>query len=160
MGCGTPGLPVHHYLPEFAQTHVRWFDDAIQPSHPLSFPSPPTFNLSQHQGFFPKSQIFVSGAHSIGASASTSVILMNIQGLFPLGFTGLICLLSKRLSRVFFNITFESINSLALSLFYCPTHICTWLLEIYGALLAKWCLYFLLCCQCFSLKEQAAFILA
>ena len=54
MGCGTPGLPVHHYLPEFAQTHVRWFDDAIQPSHPLSFPSPPTFNLSQHQGFFSK----------------------------------------------------------------------------------------------------------
>ena len=54
MGCSTPGLPVHHYLPEFAQTHVRWFDDAIQPSHPLSSSSPPTFNLSQHQGFFPK----------------------------------------------------------------------------------------------------------
>ena len=48
--CSTPGLPVHHQLPEFTQTHVHWVGDAIQPSHPLSSPSPPTFNLSQHQG--------------------------------------------------------------------------------------------------------------
>ena len=52
-----------------------------------------------------KSQIFASGGHSIGASASTSVLLMNIQGLFPLGLTGLVSLLSERLSRVFSNIT-------------------------------------------------------
>ena len=44
--CRTPGLPVHHWLPEFTQTHVHWVGDAIQPSHPLSSPSPPTFNLS------------------------------------------------------------------------------------------------------------------
>ena len=48
--CSTPGLPVHHQLPEFTQTHVHWVGDAIQPSHPLSSPSPPIFNLSQHQG--------------------------------------------------------------------------------------------------------------
>jgi len=48
--CSTPGLPVHHQLPELIQIHVHWFSDAIQPSHPLSSPSP-TFNLSQHQGF-------------------------------------------------------------------------------------------------------------
>jgi len=48
--CSTPGLPVHHQLPEFAQTHVHRVSDALQPSHPLSSPSPPTFNLSQHQG--------------------------------------------------------------------------------------------------------------
>ena len=48
----TPGLPVHHQLPEFTQTHVHWVRDAIQPSHPLSSPSPPAFNLSQHQGLF------------------------------------------------------------------------------------------------------------
>ena len=48
----TPGLPVYHHLPEFTQTHVHWVGDAIQPSHPLSSPSPPTFNLSQHQGLF------------------------------------------------------------------------------------------------------------
>ena len=52
MNCSTPGLPVHYQLPEFTQTHVHWVDDAIQPSHPLSSPSPPTFNLSQHQGHF------------------------------------------------------------------------------------------------------------
>ena len=52
MDCSTPGLPVHHQLPELAQTHVHWISDAIQPSHPLSSPSPPTFNLSQHQGLF------------------------------------------------------------------------------------------------------------
>ena len=48
----TPGLPVHHQLPEFTQTHVHRVSDAIQPSHPLSSPSPPTFNLSQHHGLF------------------------------------------------------------------------------------------------------------
>ena len=52
MNCSTPGFPVLHHLPEFAQTHVHWVDDAIQLSHPLSSPSPPAFNLSQHQGFF------------------------------------------------------------------------------------------------------------
>ena len=52
MDCSTPGVPVHHQLPEIAQTHVHWVGDAIQPSHPLSSPSPLTFNLSQHQGLF------------------------------------------------------------------------------------------------------------
>ena len=52
MDCSTPGLPVHHQLPELAQTHVHGVSDAIQPSHPLSSPSPPAFNLSQHQGLF------------------------------------------------------------------------------------------------------------
>ena len=50
--CSTPGLPVHHDLPEFTQTHVDRVSDAIQPSHPLSPPSPPALNLSQHQGLF------------------------------------------------------------------------------------------------------------
>ena len=52
MDCSTPGLPVHHQLPEFTQTHVHRVGDSIQPSHPLSSPSPPAFNLSQHQGLF------------------------------------------------------------------------------------------------------------
>ena len=51
MDYNTPGLPVHRQFLEFTQTHVQ-VDDAIQPSHPLSSPSPPTFNLSQHQGLF------------------------------------------------------------------------------------------------------------
>ena len=70
----TPGLPVHHKLPEFTQTHVHLVGDAIQPSHPLSSPSPPAPNLSQHQG-----QLFASGGQSIGVSASTSVLPMNTQ---------------------------------------------------------------------------------
>ena len=50
MNLSTPGLPVHHQLPEFTQTHVHWVSDAIQPSHPLLSPSLPAFNFSQHQG--------------------------------------------------------------------------------------------------------------
>ena len=52
MNCSTPGLPVHHQLPEFTQTHVHQVGDAIQPSHPLSSPSPPAPNPSQHQSLF------------------------------------------------------------------------------------------------------------
>ena len=52
MDCSTPGSPVLHYLPEFVQIHVHWVGDAIQPSHPLSSPSPSALNLSQHQGLF------------------------------------------------------------------------------------------------------------
>ena len=52
MNYSTPGLPVHHQLLESTQTHVHWVGDAIQPSHPLSSPSPPTLNLSPHQGLF------------------------------------------------------------------------------------------------------------
>ena len=52
MDCSTPGFPVHHQLPEFAQIHVHQVSDSIQPSHPLLSPSPPAFNLSQHQGLF------------------------------------------------------------------------------------------------------------
>ena len=52
MDCNTPGFLVHHQLPEFPQTHVHWVSDAIQPSHPLSSPFPPAFDLSLHQGLF------------------------------------------------------------------------------------------------------------
>ena len=52
MDCSRPGLPVHHQLPEFTQTHFHWVGDVIQPSHPLLSPFPSTFNLSQHQGHF------------------------------------------------------------------------------------------------------------
>ena len=52
MDCSLPGFPVHHQLPELAQTHVHWVSDAIQPSHSLSSPCPPAFNLSQHQSLF------------------------------------------------------------------------------------------------------------
>ena len=61
MDCSTPSLPVHHQLPESTQTHVHRVGDAIQPSHPLSSPSPPALNLSQHQGLFK----WVSSLHQV-----------------------------------------------------------------------------------------------
>ena len=83
MDCSMPGFPDLHYLPEFAQTHVHWVGDAIQPSHPLSPPFPPVFNLSQHQGLFQ----WVGSLNQVakGLGASVSVLPMNIQGWFPLG---------------------------------------------------------------------------
>ena len=102
MDCNMPGLPVHHQLPEFIQIHVHWVGDAIQPSHPV-------VPFSSHLKSFPASgssqmsQFFISGSQSIGVSASASVLPMNIQDLFPLGWTDWISLLSKILSRVFFN---------------------------------------------------------
>ena len=99
MSHSTPGLPVHYQLPEFTQTHVYRVGDAIHPSHPLSSPSLPTFNLSQH--LFQMSQFFTSGGQSIAVSASASVLPMIIQDWFPLGWTGWISLQSKGLSRVF-----------------------------------------------------------
>ena len=81
IDCSITGFPVYHQLPELSQTHVHQVGDAIQPSHPLSSPSPPAFNLSQHQGL-------LIGSQSIGVSASASVLPMNIQDWFLLGLTG------------------------------------------------------------------------
>ena len=113
--CSTPGFPILHYLLEFVQTHARWVSDAIQPSHPLSPPSPPALNLSQHRGF-PVSQLSTSGGQSTGASASASVLPVNIQGWFPLGWL-VQSPCSPRDSQEFPPVLqFKSINSLALSL--------------------------------------------
>ena len=104
MNYSTPGLPVHHQLPEFTQTHVHRVGDAIQPSHPLLSPSPLAFSFPA-SGSFQMSQFFTSGGQRIGASASASVLLMNIRDWFPLGWNGWISLQSKELSRVFSNAT-------------------------------------------------------
>ena len=129
MDCNTPGFPVLYSLWKFAQTHVHWIRDAIQPSHSLSSPSTPAYNLSQHQGLTMR-QFFASGGQSIRASTSASVLPMNIQDWFPLGFTGLNSLQSKRLSRVFSNTTFQKHQffSTQLSL-WSNSHIHTWPLE-------------------------------
>ena len=95
-----------YQFPEFAQTHIHWEDDAIQPPNPLSSPSPAALNLSQHQGLF-MSQLFTSGCQSIGVSASTSVLPRNTQDWSPFGWTDWISLQSKGLSRVFSNTTVQ-----------------------------------------------------
>ena len=92
--CSTPGFPVLHHLPELAQTHVHWVSDAIQPSQPV-VPFSSCLQSFPASGSFPMSRLFTSGGQSIGASASASVLAMNIQGWFPLGCTGLIFLLSN-----------------------------------------------------------------
>ena len=106
MDCSMPGFSVLPCLPEFAQTQVHWVDDAIKPSHallPSSFSSRlQSYSVSES---FPMSQFFTSGGPSIGASASASVLPMNIQGWFPLGLTGLISLQSKGLSSIFSSTT-------------------------------------------------------
>ena len=102
-----PGLPVHHQLLEFTQTHVHRVGDAIQPSHPLSSPTPSAPQSLPASGSFPMSQLFAWGGQSIGVSASASALPMNIQDWFPLGWTGWISLQSKGLSRVFSNTTVQ-----------------------------------------------------
>ena len=108
-------------------------------------------------GSFPRSQFFASGSQSIGASASATVLPMNIQDWFPLGWTGWILLLSKELSRVFSNTTVwkHQLFCAQLSLWF-NSHIRTRLLKktqlcLYGCFLAMWCLCFSICCLGFSL---------
>ena len=109
MDCSMPGFPVHHQLLDFTQTHVHWVGDATQLSH-LSSPSSPTFNLFPISGSFPMSQFFTSGGQSIEVSASASILPVNIQDWFPLGWTGGISFLSKGNSRVFSNTTIQKIK--------------------------------------------------
>ena len=148
------GLPVHHQLPEFTQTHVHQVSGAIQPSHPLSSPSPPAPNLSQHQlwchpaisssvvpfssllqsfptsGYFQMSQLFASDGQSTGVSASASVLPKNTQDWSPLGWTGWISLQSKGISRVFSNTTVQKHQFFGTQLSsQSNSHIHTWPLE-------------------------------
>ena len=82
MDWGTPGFPVHHQLPELAQTHVHWVGDAIQPSHPLPSPSPPALNLSQHQGLFQ----WVSSSHKVAKVLEFQLQYQSFQWIFRTDF--------------------------------------------------------------------------
>ena len=82
MDCSMPGFPVHHQPLEFSQTHVHWVSDAIQLSHPLSSPSPPTFNLSQHQGLFQR----VSSSHQMAKVLEFQLQHQSFQWIFRTDF--------------------------------------------------------------------------
>ena len=82
MHCCTPGLPVHHHLPEFTQTHVHWVSDAIQPSHPLLSPSPPAFNHFQHQRLFK----WVSSSHQVAKVLEFQLQHQSFQWIFRTDF--------------------------------------------------------------------------
>ena len=126
MNYSIPVFPVLHSFMQFVQIHVHWVDDAISFSL-IPFSCPQLFSAS---GSFPMSWLFISGGQSIGTSVSPSVFLMNTQGWFLLGVTGLVSLLSKELSRVFSSTTvwkhqlFGTQPSL-----WSQSHIHTWQLE-------------------------------
>ena len=119
IDCSTPGLPVHHQLSEFTQTHVHWVGDAIQPSHPLSSPSPLAFNLSQHQGLFR----WLSSSHQVAKVLEFQ--RKSLQWIFRTdflqdGLVGSPC--SPRDSQESSPTPqFRSINSSALSFLHSPT---------------------------------------
>ena len=106
MDCSTPGLPVYHQLPEFTQAHVHWVGDAIQPSHPLSSPSLPAYNLAQHQDLFQ----WVSSLHQVAKywSFSFSISPYNeYSGLISFRIDWFDLLAVQGLSRVFSNTTVQ-----------------------------------------------------
>ena len=124
MNHSTPGLSVHHQLPEFTQTHVHWVGDAIQTSSSV-IPFSYCLQSFQASGSFQMSQFFASGGQSIGVSASATVLPMNIQDWLPLGWTGWISLQSKGLTRVFSNTTIEKHQFFKCSAFFIvkPSHL-------------------------------------
>ena len=131
MNRRTPGLPVHHQLPEFTQIHVHWVSDAIQPSHPSSvvlFSSCPQ-SLPASESF-PMSQLFAWGGQHTGVSALPSFPPKNTQGWSPLGWTGWIFLQYKGLLRVFSNTTVQKHQFFGAQLSsQSNSHIHTWPLE-------------------------------
>ena len=120
-GLSMPGLPVHHQLPELAQTHVHRVGGAIQPSHPLSSPSPPTFNLSQHQSV---SQ-WVSSSHQVARVLEFQLQHQSFQWIFRTDFLwdGLVGSPCRPRDSQESSPTpqFKSISSSALSFLYIPT---------------------------------------
>ena len=123
MDCSMPGFPVHHQLPEPTQTHVHHVGDGIQSSHPLSSPSPPTFNLSQHQGLFQ----WVSSSHQVDHIGFSFRISPSNEYSGPISFRmdwlDLLAVQGTLLQHQESSPTpqFKSINSLPLSFLYNPT---------------------------------------
>ena len=121
MNCSTPGLPVHHQLPEFTQTHVHQVSDAIQSSHPLSSPSPPAPNPSQHQGLFH----WVHSSHRVAKGLELQLQYQSFQWIVRTDFledwlAGSPCC-PRDSQESSPTPQFKSINSSALSFLYSPT---------------------------------------
>ena len=152
MNCSTPGLPVHHQLPESTQTHVHCVCDAIQPSHPLSSPSPPALNLSQHQGLFQG----VNSSHQVAKILEFQLQHQSLQWISGTDFlynwlAGSPC--SPRDSQESFPTSqFKSINSSVLSFLYGPTltslpdYWKSHSFDYNGPLSTKWCFCFWIPC--------------
>ena len=117
MSCSTPGSSVLHYLLEYAQTHVHWVGDTIQPSHPLWLPSPLPSVFPSIGVFSNESALCIRWTEYW---ALASVLAMNIRGWFPFGSTGLISLQSKELSRVFSSTIIRNYQFFGIQSFYGP----------------------------------------
>ena len=121
MHCSTPGFPIPHCLLEFAQTHVHWISDAIQPSHPLSSPFPPAFSLSQHQDHFQ----WAGSSHQLAKVLEFQLQHQSFQWIFSVDFflDWLVwfprCPRDSQESSL--ALQFKSSNSLALRFIYSPT---------------------------------------
>ena len=150
MDCSMPGLPVHHQLLEFTQTHVHWVSDAIQ-TFTLSRPLLLLPSVFPSMGVFQMTQLFTSGGQRIGVSSSTSVLPMNTQDWFHLEWTGWISLQSRGLSRVFSNTTVQKHPSLRRSAFFTVQLSHPYMTTGKTIALTRWtfvgsCLCFLICC--------------
>ena len=156
MDYSKPGFPVLHYLLEFAQTHVHWIGDAIQPFHPLSDSSPPALSISQHQGFFQ----WVSSLHQVAKVLELQLQHQSFQWIFKIDFLYYWLVFapcspsdSQESSPI---LQFENHQFFgAQSSFWSNTNICIWLLKIPQLWLDRvlsenWCLSFLVCCICLS----------
>ena len=121
MACSTPGFPVHHQLPELTQTHVHWVGNAIPPSHPLSFPSPPAFILSQDQSLFQ----WASSLHQVAKVLALQLQHQSFQWTFRTDFLydGLVGFPYRPRDSQQSSTTpqFKSINSSVLSFLHSPT---------------------------------------
>ena len=125
MDCSMPGFPVLHHLPEFSQTHVHWVSDAIQPSHPLSSPSPAISPSPSHQGLF---QVVIS-SHQVAKKYWSFSFSISPPSEYS-GLTDLISLQSKGLSRVFSSTTVWNHKFFGIQpSLWANSHIHTWLLE-------------------------------
>ena len=130
VDCSTPDLPVHHQLLEFTQTHVHWLGDAIHPSHPLSSPSPPTLNLSQHQGLFQ----WVSSSHQVAKVLELQLQHQSFQWIFRVDFLCSWLVWSPcspgDYQESLLQLTFQKHQfSGVQSSLWSNSYICTWLLE-------------------------------
>ena len=124
VDCSTPGFPVLHYLLEFAQTHVLWVSDAIQPSHPLLPPSPPALDLSQHQGLFQ----LVSSSHQVARGLELELQCQyEYSGLISFRFD-LLALQGTLESLLPYQVQKHQFFGVQPSL-WSNSHTCTWLLE-------------------------------
>ena len=120
MNYSTPGLPIHHQLPESTQTQVHWVSDAIQPSHPLCSPFPPTPNLSQHQGLFK----WVSSSHQVAKVLEFQVQHQSFQfhsGQISFRMDWLDLLAIQGTLKSLLQHRSSSINSSVLSFLHSPT---------------------------------------